>query len=462
MSLQELQGLEQFIYADYSNFIHVENVYESVLLQILDKEVTTGTIKSSDQAKHKQNTQDESSNPFCVLCPAVVKEAANLKKHNLFTDNKDLVSQSSRSSLSSPSPSVSTPDSPAMSAASPVKSSFEPQPPSPLVANCLKRISQVKELPAAKEKDQTVKAEENAHVELETSALADTTTLSEMPVVNVAAAPETVVQEEVISVKTEKAETAAEPETQSTDALKEAEIVVSEVPTVTESIKTDAEEAQTDIPVPSPDTTNETVTTTTGSLQVASSEGETQCESSEVTLEAPPSGEGPALAPEDISLDTEPVTISDPNSLDVSVGSESPVSDLESIEEAKAMQSCEDQVSTASDVLEYEAHVSTSPMSLDGKATGGTPSPQPQVEAVSSDDGVSGGTEAGASVNLEGSVEATDTTTSQSSLPAKEEALSSTASPPPDCIKEIRDLVVEVIEVEEMVQHYPSGVPTEE
>lgn len=392
----------------------------------------------------------------------MVKEAANLKKHNLFTDNKDLVSQSSRSSLSSPSPSVSTPDSPAMSAACPVKSSFEPQPPSPLVANCLKRISQVKEIPAANQKDQTVKAEEeNAPVELETSALADTTTLIEMH--NVAAAPETVVRGEVNSVKT-----AAEPETQSTDALKEAEIVVSEVPTVKGSIKTGAEEAaaaQADVPVPSPDTTNETVTTTTGSLQVTSSDGETLCESSEVTLEAPPSGEAPALAPEDVNLDMtgdEPVSVSDPNSLDVSVGSESPVSDLESIEEAKVTQSCEDQVSTASDGLGYEAHVSKSPVSLDGKATSDTPSPQPQVEAASRDDGVSGGTEAGATVNVAGPVEATATTTSQSSRPAEEEAPSSSASRPPDCIKEIRDLVVEVFEVEEPVQHYPSGVPTEE
>ncbi|XP_026200653.1 protein Niban 1a isoform X2 [Anabas testudineus] len=421
----ELQGLEQFIYADYANFIHVENVYESVLLKILDKEVTK-----------------------------VVKEAANLKKHNLFTDKKDLVSQSSHSSLSSPSPSASTPGSPAMSTA-PLKSSYEPQPPSPLVDSCLKRISQAKETPAAKanEGNQTVKTEEDASVALETSAAADTATLNEMPVVNVETAPETVVQEEVISV--EKTETAAEPEMQSTDAVKEAEIVVSEVPTVIESIKTDAEEeaeAQTDVPVPDPDPTNEMLTTS-GSLQVASSEGEAQ--SSEMKLEAPSSGEAPALTPEDVSVDmtedAEPVTVSDPNSLDVSVGSESPVSDLESIEEAKTTQSCDDQVSTASDVLEYEANIRSSPVSFDDKATSDKVSLQAQMEAVGE------GIEAGSSVNME----ATAITTSQSSQPAKEEAPSSPAPRPPDCIKEIRDLVVEVIEVEELVQRYPSGVPEE-
>lgn len=43
LSSQELQGLDQTVYADHSDFIHVENVYESILLQVLDKEVTKGT-----------------------------------------------------------------------------------------------------------------------------------------------------------------------------------------------------------------------------------------------------------------------------------------------------------------------------------------------------------------------------------------------------------------------------------
>lgn len=41
--VQELQGLEQFIDGDHANFIHVENVYESILLQTLDTEVNKGT-----------------------------------------------------------------------------------------------------------------------------------------------------------------------------------------------------------------------------------------------------------------------------------------------------------------------------------------------------------------------------------------------------------------------------------
>ncbi|KAF3690487.1 Protein Niban Cell growth-inhibiting gene 39 protein FAM129A [Channa argus] len=410
----ELQGLEQFIYADYSNFIHVENVYESVLLQILDKEVTK-----------------------------VMKEAANLKKYNLFTDSKDLVSQSSRSSLSSPSPSISTPGSPAMPLASPPKSSYEPQPPSPLVVNCLKRISQRADVsqeketsaPKAEEVNQNLKTEKDTSVTLETG---DTVNLSET--VNVAATPETLVQEEAIFV-----ETAAELEMQSTDVLQDTEKAISEIPTVTENAKTDAEEAaaQTE----APDQTNETVSTTTASQPVASSEGETPCESSEVECEAPPSGEARAATPEEVSLDMmeqkEPVTESDPNSLDVSVGSASPVSDIESTEEVKVTQSSEDEVSTASDVLEHEAYASELPASLD-KSTS-----DQQTEAGSGDVGANCG--AAESVNVEASVAAMGNSSSPSSQP------SSPADRPPDCIKEIRDLVVEVIEVVEPMQHYPSG-----
>ncbi|KAL4635071.1 protein Niban [Arapaima gigas] len=63
-----LQTFEQYIFADYADFIQVENVYEDILLQILEGEINK-----------------------------VVKEAASLKKHNLFMDSVELhfVSQSS-------------------------------------------------------------------------------------------------------------------------------------------------------------------------------------------------------------------------------------------------------------------------------------------------------------------------------------------------------------------------------
>lgn len=61
LSVQELQGLETFIDADHSNFIHVQNVYESILLQTLDKEVTKGMrVLTSDTDDHKSETHSPS------------------------------------------------------------------------------------------------------------------------------------------------------------------------------------------------------------------------------------------------------------------------------------------------------------------------------------------------------------------------------------------------------------------
>lgn len=40
--MQEVRSLEEFLDPDHTNFVHVENVYENVLQQTLDKEVTRG------------------------------------------------------------------------------------------------------------------------------------------------------------------------------------------------------------------------------------------------------------------------------------------------------------------------------------------------------------------------------------------------------------------------------------
>ena len=42
LALQELQKYEQFIFADHTNMIHVENVYEEILHQILLDETLKG------------------------------------------------------------------------------------------------------------------------------------------------------------------------------------------------------------------------------------------------------------------------------------------------------------------------------------------------------------------------------------------------------------------------------------
>lgn len=419
----------------------------------------------------------------------MVKEAASLKKYNLFTDSRDLLSQSSRSSLSSPS--VSTPNSPAMALASPTKTSSEPQPASPLAVNgqpstpekvekvngvlrneaptdraaVIKTplgkleqkevaqsvaVSQEADVPAPKEEDiiQTV-----TPAAVESTALAATTNQSETQEVNTEAAPETVTPEEVISVQTEEVETAAEPLEQNTDAPKEAEITLSETPAVVEDIKIELE-AQTE----APDATNVPENTSaegTQSQTADNSEGQTHCESSETELEAPSSGETAVLTPADLSQglqEAEPDTGSDPNSLDVSVGSEAAPSDVESMEEVKVTQISEDEVSTTSDILEDE-RTSKLPLSSDDPAED-RPAPQAQTEAVSDD------IEAGASV--EAAEAATEATPSESSDPVVEETPCSPEAQALDSVKEIRDLVVEVIEVEELVQHYPDGVPKEE
>ncbi|XP_034003200.1 protein Niban 1a isoform X1 [Trematomus bernacchii] len=561
----ELQSLEQTIDGDHFNYIHVENVYEIILLQTLDKEVTK-----------------------------VVKEAASLKKYNLFTDSRDLLSQSSRSSLSSPSPAASTPNSPAMMLASPSITSSEPPPPSPLAFNGLSFSSKKEEkmdngvLPseastdvttietplgkveekdaaptiseeatptkAAEEVVQAVKEEEGLPVSLETPEVTDTAKESETQEVNVEAAPETVIQDNVFAVETKAVEVAAEPQMQTTAAPRETEITLSEVPTVVESKKKEEEAASASTeapvsspdssvepekapvpspdssvepekapvpspdsstepehgpvavadssvepekaPVPSPDSSNETPVPSSETMiepekaplpsptiepentsaeeaacqTLASSEEESHCVSSEIKLEAPSSGETHALTPEDISLDLkrqeeETVTVSNPNCLDVSVGSESAPSDVESMEEGRTTQSSGDEVSTTSDVLD-EANISNSPVSSDeqpeDKITVDDPCREEQTEAASED--VEAGT------NVEPLVEAEESTTSQPDEstpsqppePTEAETSSSPEARPIDSVKAIRDLVMEVIEVEELVKRYPSGVPTEE
>ncbi|XP_062411739.1 protein Niban 1-like isoform X2 [Sardina pilchardus] len=81
----ELEKFEQYIFADCTDFINVENVYEDILKKTLTPEVNK-----------------------------VVKEAASQKKHNLFVDSSDLqaISQGSLSGSRTPPPPLSTPASP--------------------------------------------------------------------------------------------------------------------------------------------------------------------------------------------------------------------------------------------------------------------------------------------------------------------------------------------------------------
>uniref|UniRef100_A0A3Q4G8T4 Niban apoptosis regulator 1a n=1 Tax=Neolamprologus brichardi TaxID=32507 RepID=A0A3Q4G8T4_NEOBR len=445
----ELQGLEQTIYSDHSSFVHVDNVYENILLQILDKEVTK-----------------------------VVKEAANLKKYNLFTDKRDLNSQSSLSSLP-----ASIPGSPAMTLASLNKPSLEPQP-SPLASNdvfassqkqeqqeegkdqlqseALKDMivvetplgkvetgvgtsssdSQESDLPALKAEDviQTAAEEAGSNNNLNSPDL-----IENMPESctndTAAAVPAIVMHEDVISVKTEETKTAAEPETNSADAPQEAE-----PPTAVASITT------TEAPKQAESLSASNLSAEGTESLPANTEAKTQCENPEIMVEAPPSGEalGGIVLSENVG-DAEPVAFSETSSLAVSVGSESHPSDVEST----------DDVSTSSDVLEGEANIRKSPVGSGDATEDITASdkvPMPVETEVKS--GTVIGTGAIKEVEAE---EVEKMTASLSSEPVQEETPSSpTQARPLDCVKEIRDLVVEVIEVEEPVQHYPSGISKED
>ncbi|KAF3835554.1 hypothetical protein F7725_028112 [Dissostichus mawsoni] len=255
----ELQSLEQTIDGDHSNYIHVENVYEIILLQTLDKEVTK-----------------------------VVKEAASLKKYNLFTDSRDLLTAPASPPPRRPPP----PNSPAMMLASPSRTSSEPPPPSPLAVDGLSfspkkeekmdngvlpneastdvttietplgKVEEKDAAPTVSEEATPTKADEVVQAVKEEEGLppevTDTAKESETQEVNVEAAPETVIQDNVFAVETKAVEVAAEPQMQTTAAPRETEITLSEVPTVVESKKKEeAASASTEAPVSSPDSSVE-------------------------------------------------------------------------------------------------------------------------------------------------------------------------------------------------------------
>ncbi|RXM28361.1 Protein Niban [Acipenser ruthenus] len=88
----ELQRFEQYIFADYTNFIQVEHVYEEIILQTLLSEIDK-----------------------------VVKEAANMKKHNLFVDSIDFPFESQSSLTDSKTLPGSIPASPAKHLVPPIE-----------------------------------------------------------------------------------------------------------------------------------------------------------------------------------------------------------------------------------------------------------------------------------------------------------------------------------------------------
>lgn len=355
----------------------------------------------------------------------MVKEAASLSKYNLFTDSRDLLSQSSRSSLSSPP--ASTPNSPAISLAFPAKTSLEPQPPSPPTVNGLS-TPQTEEEPQQEvngallsepevmvhEVEDTVQA-----VQMESDApppaAADTKALIEIQ--EVTAAPE--IEHEVVCVQSEQ----AEPRPQDADAALEPDPAPEEAAVVSN---------------PGPADTVEEKTLSSG-----------------VEPGAPSGGHTPAVADLKAEDAAEPATDSDLKPL-VQSPPPPPPPDVEVRNEVEETQGNREEESTTLNVLEDEANLCKSPVTSDDPGEERTASEEPAAEAVSGD--------VEATPSVEPPLEAVEALATE---PVQQETPSGTAvppleAPPPDSIKEIRDLVVEVIEVEELLQRYPSGVPTDD
>lgn len=347
----------------------------------------------------------------------MVKEAASLHKHNLFTD-------SSRSSLSTP------PSSPAPMLASPIKSTYEALPPSPLAVNGLPP-----DLRRAQRQEQE---------EAQSKASSDT------PVV------ETLLGR--AKQKEEGAKACPEPETKAAETVKE-EASISGEPESKRLAGTEIQRAETPdpaaagtgtppqevVPAETPKNHRQEVETTSphtpppdGASIKPTEEPVTPAgedplpeetpRSSEVRFEAPPGGEEVTAVCIQLREEGGSITASDPSSLDVSVDGDSLHSDLES-------------VSTTSDVLEV-AHPPKSSEETGEDESVGEPTVV-QREAASS-----------AGLCADGKTE-TLASASPPSEPAKEATPPSPKTPPPDCVKAIRDLVVEVIEVEQPVHRYP-------
>lgn len=378
----------------------------------------------------------------------MVKEAASLHKHNLFQE-------SSRASLSS----VSTPSSPAPALASSVR--FPSQtPPSPLAANGLppsptkgaepkrekvgEEVLQAADWPDAKlpagegtQNDRMLKVEGISSADPKPPS-AETLDPSEPQI------------QENLSVQAE------EPRTQRTDQ-QEAETTSSEPPAVSPEPPADPPEVPTaaeppapepsspeplgtvEPPAPEPSVVSEapTLDQTDEPVNLPAEEPGSQAAAASqqpsAMLAAPPGGE----EAEDVGLklqlkteDAEGGTASDPNSLAVSVGSDSPRSDPEST----------GGISETSELLEVQSALSPEETSEDQTSAG-----EPSIEAQT------GEVEAGAGATAESPAEPDGAAFS----PPAGNGPGEPDVQPLDCVKEIRNLVVEVIEVEEPMDRFP-------
>uniref|UniRef100_A0A3B1K6H3 Niban apoptosis regulator 1a n=1 Tax=Astyanax mexicanus TaxID=7994 RepID=A0A3B1K6H3_ASTMX len=426
-SIKELPTYEQYIFADYVPFINAENVYEDILQQILEKEVST-----------------------------VVKEAASMKKYDLFTESRFNFSVSSLHST----PPGSIPGSPAHISTSPSRK--HTMPPSPLLTN-----GTVRE-PAAQVVLQKLKAVEQ-EVEVQAVETGEKNKLEEKREKEVSTVPSSVpatqtVQPTLMEETVEAIPAATEENTKVKSAL--------------------ASFLSTETAAPSGTTTTEIplavlkdvepVANGTAPIQSYSTEDMTERLDGLAQKNEPPtatihaSTEAKSNANANISISSAPqenpllldlgesdTTLDVFPSDDVSWGTDS---EREEVESAKG-----DEPQSELTVEESELYttdefiIGNCESTEDAEESKEVFTHSAADDSESEDNASTGSPEDGKKNPQPTALEATPQSqpASCTEQPAETPTVAQPEARPLDCIKEIRDLVVEVIEVEEVVQRYP-------
>uniref|UniRef100_W5KQM1 Niban apoptosis regulator 1a n=1 Tax=Astyanax mexicanus TaxID=7994 RepID=W5KQM1_ASTMX len=424
---KELPTYEQYIFADYVPFINAENVYEDILQQILEKEVST-----------------------------VVKEAASMKKYDLFTESRFNFSVSSLHST----PPGSIPGSPAHISTSPSRK--HTMPPSPLLTN-----GTVRE-PAAQVVLQKLKAVEQ-EVEVQAVETGEKNKLEEKREKEVSTVPSSVpatqtVQPTLMEETVEAIPAATEENTKVKSAL--------------------ASFLSTETAAPSGTTTTEIplavlkdvepVANGTAPIQSYSTEDMTERLDGLAQKNEPPtatihaSTEAKSNANANISISSAPqenpllldlgesdTTLDVFPSDDVSWGTDS---EREEVESAKG-----DEPQSELTVEESELYttdefiIGNCESTEDAEESKEVFTHSAADDSESEDNASTGSPEDGKKNPQPTALEATPQSqpASCTEQPAETPTVAQPEARPLDCIKEIRDLVVEVIEVEEVVQRYP-------
>ncbi|KAJ8279137.1 hypothetical protein COCON_G00062030 [Conger conger] len=442
----ELQTFDQYIFADYSDFIQVENVYDEILLQTLECDISK-----------------------------VVNEAASLKKHNLYLDGTDM-RLTSQSSLECPTPPGSSPVSPA-------KRPHSQTPDSPLIRNGQLVLTEQKDTSSV---DPELVENSEKHVAAETESK-PTTAEAEKE-----SAPSTDENEEDSVAGEEKEDTlsgavmekdmpgpteaeedtpiAAEPKNEDTSVTAEAER--EDIPSVSEILtETAASATPVSSPSPSPDSASEespdmdgmvTPSPTTPLAEAGTGTGSPSMVANDKPEEN--SATDPTHPPADAVTDTGAPSTGCPNTEGPEITVEAPDSDI-------GVMSAGDTHSTE-EVTESDVPLTSDPTA---EGTEGDPEAlnvEPVSEATESEkhvEPVPTAEEPGEGAVTQGEELVAETTENALPTAAVSPRVSSSAEADPakepeqvkasalDCVREIRDLVVEVFEVEEMVQRYPDS-----